>query len=104
MWLGQVNRDLAAAQQKVENSKAEITRISNELAPMEVRGTSCASEFEHLVLHYACMFVHCVVVVVFRLVVRIILEMGGGLFLFTQTTITWLWSSIHCFNTPYFIS
>ena len=45
------------------------------------------------------MFVHCVVVVVvFRLVVRIILEMGGGLFLFIRTTITWLWSSIHCFN------
>ena len=39
LWCGlfQINKELKETQGKVENSKAEITRISNELEPMEVR-------------------------------------------------------------------
>jgi len=37
VWLFQINRELEVTQRKVDNSTSEITRISNELEPKEVR-------------------------------------------------------------------
>ena len=34
----QVKKNLQDAQKKVDNSKVEITRVKNELQPLEVRG------------------------------------------------------------------
>ena len=42
----QVRGDLQDTQKKVENSKADITRIKNELVPMEVRGGGEGEERE----------------------------------------------------------